>query len=98
MKTKLFAVALVAGLVYACGSSKAAPEAAKPVVKKELTPELAEGKSLYEGSCARCHQLYKATDYNAEAWKPIVARMQKKARLSDEQGMKIYNYLTSGAE
>lgn len=98
MKTKVIALAVVVGFVYACGSSKSAPEAAKPAPKKELTPELAEGKSLYEGSCARCHQLYKPTDYNAEAWKPIVSRMQKKARLSDEQGMKIYNYLTSGAE
>ncbi|WP_297517323.1 cytochrome c [Flavobacterium sp.] len=99
MKTKIWLSALGLALLYACSSTPkptVAPEVT--VVKKELTPELAEGKNLYEGSCGQCHQLYKPNSYNAEAWKPIVARMQKKAHLSDEQGMKIYNYLTSGAE
>ena len=98
MKTKVLALTIIAGVMYACGSSKTAPEVAKSQPKKELTSDLAEGKSLYEGSCARCHQLYKPSDYNAEAWKPIVSKMQKKAGLTNEQGMKIYNYLTSGVE
>jgi cytochrome c5 len=59
-----------------------------------MTPELAEGKNLYENSCGRCHQLYAPTDYNAEQWKPIVERMTPKARLDEAQGQKIYNYLT----
>ena len=70
----------------------------REALKKEMTAELAEGKRLYEGSCARCHQLFKPSDYTAEAWKPIVSRMQKKAQLSDEHGLKIYNYLTSGVD
>lgn len=99
MKKYRCSLIVIAGLIYACGSNKSAPSSpAAPSVKVEMTAALAEGKSLYEGSCARCHQLYKPSDFNAQAWKPIVARMQKKAQLSDEQGMKIYNYLTSGVE
>ena len=59
-----------------------------------MTPELAEGKSLYENNCAQCHNLYDAKDFSAEKWKPIVLRMQKKAHLDDMQGQKIYSYLT----
>lgn len=59
-----------------------------------MTPELAEGKSLYDNNCANCHKLYDAKDFSAEEWKPIVSRMLKKAHLDDLQGQKIYNYLT----
>jgi len=93
MRYKVLALAFVAVLLYACSSKSNIPTAEVPK-EKVLSPELAEGKSLYENSCGRCHQLYNAKDYSAEQWKPIVQRMQKKARLDDAQGLKIYNYLT----
>jgi len=93
MRYKVLALAFVAVLLYACSSKSNIPTAEVPK-EKVLSPELAEGKSLYENSCGRCHQLYNAKDYSAEQWRPIVQRMQKKARLDDAQGLKIYNYLT----
>lgn len=93
MKYKVLALSVVAVLLYACSSKSNIPTAEVPK-EKVMSPELAEGKSLYENSCARCHQLYNAKDFSAEQWKPIVQRMQKKARLDDAQGLKIYNYLT----
>ena len=70
-------------------------EVKKPTpVATVMTPELAEGKSLYENNCAKCHKLYDAKEFSAEDWKPIVARMQKKAHLDDIAGGKIYNYVT----
>jgi cytochrome c5 len=59
-----------------------------------MTPELAEGKSLFENNCAKCHKLYNPKDFSAEQWKPIIAVMQKEANLDDVAGQKIYNYLT----
>lgn len=56
---------------------------------------LAEGKSLYGMNCAKCHELFDANKFTAEEWTPIVLRMQKKARISDEQREKIYAYLTT---
>ncbi len=62
--------------------------------KLAITPEtLAEGKSLYGMNCAKCHELFDKTSYTAEEWTPIVLRMQKKARISDEHREKIYAYL-----
>ena len=70
------------------------PPPAPVAIATVMTPELAEGKNLYENNCAKCHRLYEAHSFSAEEWKPIVASMQKKAHLDDLQGQKIYNYLT----
>jgi len=64
----------------------------KPVVSAEA---LAEGKSLYGMNCAKCHELFDPKSFTAEEWTPIVLRMQKKARISDEHREKIYAYLTT---
>jgi cytochrome c5 len=100
MKYKVMALAVLAVIIYSCASKSSVPTAEVPktpevktVAAAVLTPELAEGKSLYENSCARCHRLYDAKEFSAEQWKPIVLRMQPKARLDDAQGQKIYNYL-----
>ncbi len=71
-----------------------APNSTTPAIATVMTPELAEGKMLYDNNCAKCHKLYDAKDFSAEEWKPIVDRMTKKADLDDFQGQKIYNYLT----
>jgi cytochrome c5 len=98
MKYKVLALAVLATIIYSCASKTAL---ATTEVKKDeikfatvITPELAEGKSLYENNCAKCHSLYNASDFNAEQWKPIVSRMTPKAKLDEAQGQKIYNYLT----
>jgi cytochrome c5 len=93
MKYKVPALAVVAVLLFSCSSKSNIPTVEVPK-EKVLSPELAEGKSLFENSCGRCHQLYNAKDFSAEQWKPIVKRMQKEANLDDAQGLKIYNYLT----
>lgn len=63
---------------------------ARPLV---MTPALAEGKDLYENNCAKCHDLFKPTDYSKENWSPILVEMQGKARLSDMQMASISTYI-----
>lgn len=101
MKYKIVALAILAVIVYSCAAKSTAPTAevkpapvsatAGPTV---MTAELAEGKSLYDNNCAKCHRLYKAEEFSKEEWKPIVDRMAKKSHLDELQGQKIYNYLT----
>ena len=93
MKTKLIAIASVFFLTLACSPKVSQPEPVK-TLEAPLTPELAEGKLLYETNCAKCHKLFEPTAFTAESWTPIVMRMQKKARISDEDREKIYAYLT----
>ena len=102
MKYKVIALAVLAVIIYSCASKSSVPttEVKKTVptvsttVATVLTPELAEGKNLYENNCAKCHKLYDTKEFSAEDWKPIVDRMQKKAHLDDLAGQKIYNYVT----
>ena len=96
MKYRILALGVVAVLAYSCATKSSMPSAAAETkaTPAVLSPELAEGKSLFENSCARCHKLYDPKDFSAEQWKPIVLRMTPKARLNEEQGQKIYNYLT----
>lgn len=60
-----------------------------------LTPEMYEGKTLYENNCASCHKLYETKAFSVEEWQPILKRMQKKAKLQDADMEKINTYLTS---
>ncbi|MDA6069618.1 c-type cytochrome [Flavobacterium sp. AC] len=100
MKSKILILTAAVLLLVSCGTQKNAStastvpvtETAKTVV---LTPELEEGKNLYENSCARCHKLYDAKKFTEQEWKPILARMQKKAKLDDTQMASISNYITS---
>lgn len=92
MKVKIVAVAFLGMLIYSC-SPKIVPVSSPVIQETPLTPELAEGKALFESNCAKCHGLYDAKDFTAEQWSPIMLNMQKKAKISDEEREKIYAYL-----
>lgn len=91
MKTKILVMAFLGIMIYSC-SPKVVPSTEPK--KVELSAELAEGKSLYENNCGKCHKLYETNAYSAEQWKPIVERMKKKAKISDADAEKVYNYIT----
>jgi cytochrome c5 len=93
MKTRIIAVAILGIFIYSCSPKVVAP--VSEAKKMELTPELAAGKSLYENNCAKCHKLFEATKHTQEDWKPVLVRMQKKARLDDAQMAEISNYIYS---
>ena len=106
MKLKIFAAAVFIALVYACGSKVAVtaqqPDPVQvPPKMAAATPDysgpqnLASGKSLYEGKCANCHKLFNPTDFSKEDWAPILARMQKKARIDDTDMALINAYILS---
>lgn len=104
MKLRILTITAIL-LLISCGPKKAvsATTEAKtdPVITEteketELTPEeLADGKGLYENNCARCHKLYEPKKFTQEEWKPILVRMQKKAKLDDVKMASITNYIHS---
>lgn len=107
MKLKIVFAAVIALLVFSCGTPKAvATIAAAPVSSSvsssatevkvaELAPELVKGKSLYENNCAGCHKLFQPKTFTKEEWKPILAKMQKFTNLEDSEMVSISNYIDS---
>jgi cytochrome c5 len=63
------------------------------VVETKVVIDKKEGQLLYENNCAKCHDLPKTSDFSAQEWLPIMTRMQKKAKISDAESDKIYNYI-----
>ena len=106
MKLKIVVIAIVALLIYSCSakSSVTIVEAKKeelrtePIVEPKyivMTEALAEGKTLFENNCAKCHNLYNPKDFSSEQWQPILIRMQKEAGLDYTQIASISNYINS---
>ncbi len=94
MKSRILSVVVLAATLYACSPKVAPAPSAPPTPPKALSAELAEGKNLYENNCAKCHKLYDRREFTPEEWQPITLRMQKKAKITDAEREKIYNYLT----
>ncbi len=85
-------------LIYGCGSSKSSTSTEKTsttdiIPKVELTEVESKGKTIFENNCAKCHKLYDPKSFDAIQWKPILARMQSKAKISDEEREMVYAYL-----
>lgn len=57
-----------------------------------------DGKAIYEERCAKCHQLYKPTDFSNEQWKVVLVSMQENANLNDMEINAVYEYLASVAK
>lgn len=69
----------------------------KPVKSEPMSDglKIAQGKTIFENSCGRCHDLPEPKEYTDQQWIPIVNAMAPKSKLSKEQGEMVYLYLAS---
>lgn len=103
MKNKFYFLIVVTAIATSCNTTKTINsnttkniEEATSIVESNLSQ--IEGKALYENNCGKCHKLFAANEYTAEEWKPIVDRMQAKAKINDAQTALVYAYLSSEAK
>lgn len=98
MNKKTLSIISIIAILASCNSKKTIAEKNVPPVQNQIVGvdlRHAEGQKLYEANCAKCHKLFDPSDYSAEAWKPIMVKMQVKAKISDAEAAKIYAYLTA---
>ncbi|UMY65188.1 MULTISPECIES: cytochrome c [unclassified Flavobacterium] len=95
MKTlRLLAGCALAAMAVSCGAGKAAPPPPPPPAPAApLTAQQEEGHQLYENNCGKCHKLFAPNDFSKTEWKPILAEMQPKAKLNNDDMAKIKSYL-----
>lgn len=92
MKKYVLALGVLALFVVGCSSTQSSMPT-KEIATETLTPELAEGKTMYENNCAKCHKLFDRSKLSKEEWVPVLNSMAKKAKIDDVTKAKIYAYL-----
>jgi len=104
MKLRFSLIAIAALALNSCSPKIVAMQPSDPVVAQMPAPpknvnaeRVAQGKSMYENNCARCHKLFATTDYRQTEWAPILTRMQPKAHLEDNEMALISEYINSEA-
>lgn len=105
----LFVISGISFLLVECSTGKKTtsatptiPSTDNPVVgeiKRNFTPaQMEEGKTIWEGKCARCHKLYSPGSYTVHKWESILVRMNPKAKLNQDEAGKVRAYILTNAK
>ena len=92
------AVVLVIAAAACSPKVKTTTTAPAPVTDPILLARIAEGKTLYETNCNKCHALVNPGKYNEAAWVKNLDWMAPKAEITDEQKATIFAYLSNNAK
>lgn len=102
--TTILAIAAASILMAQCTAKKTttttkSPEEIVAEVKKNYSDDqMEEGKTIFLGSCGKCHDLKEPETLTVDKWERILPRMSKKAKLEDEQAGKVRAYVLAHAK
>ncbi|MDI9310819.1 MAG: hypothetical protein QM535_11440 [Limnohabitans sp.] len=98
MIKKSISILILGSAIYACGpkATQSTPEIPSTPEVKVSEATLAEGKTLYENNCGKCHKLYEPSAYGKDRWVKILNWMAPKAKITDEQKAKVFAYVSYG--
>lgn len=94
MKKLIAAAALTAIFLVSC-TPKASTSAATAGTTSSTAEQIAQGKTIFESSCGRCHKLPDPASHNPVQWVGIMNAMAPKAKLTDDQHKWVYDYIVS---
>lgn len=106
----LFSLAGLSLIMVNCSSSKStsgtdnsnvamtSEEKVAEVRKNYSAEKMAEGKTIWESSCNKCHKLFEPQSRNVVKWEAVLPRMVIKAHLTQEQAGMVRAYLLSNAK
>lgn len=92
---KIIAIASFATLLVVSCTTKAPVATATPSAPTSSPEQIAQGKTIFENSCGRCHKLPDPTSHNSVQWVGIMNSMAPKAKLTDDQHQWVYDYIVS---
>lgn len=101
----LFSFAAITVVFVQCASKKTttttemSDEAKVAEVKKNYSDEqLAEGKTLWETKCNKCHKLYAPDSRTVSKWENILPRMNNRSKLDEKQGALVRAYILANTK
>ena len=59
---------------------------------------LNQGRLLYTKTCSSCHTIHLPSEYTKMQWALTMNKMQKRAKITDEQKEMIFRYLITKAK
>lgn len=91
----MFKVSFIVASVIILGACTPKTAEIVEVVEKSEFPstDIAEGSSLYNENCGKCHKFKTIANYNEEQWNKIVPNMAAKAKLDLTQENKILKFV-----
>jgi len=66
--------------------------------KASLVINIEEGQRIYQASCGRCHRLPSPAEFTQHQWTPIMDRMCRKARFTENQKANALAYVLENAK
>lgn len=87
----LFALLIAVIFLASCGPKSTAVTGPKYTSSEKL----AQGKTIFDNSCNKCHALPDPKKHDAEGWIKTLSRMAPRAKLTDDQHQKVFDYLIS---
>lgn len=101
---KSWTILCISLFVFAC-SHKTVPTAAnlegrvmKTSSSTVTNEQYVQGKAVFEANCGRCHKYRDPTKYTTTQWTKWLDKMAPKAKLSDEQKMQVFNFVSVNAK
>lgn len=94
MKNIFLTAVFATALLTSC-TPKSTTVAEAPKSETSTAEQMAQGKTIFENSCKRCHGLPDPTAYTSVQWVGIMNSMAPKAKLTDEQHQWVYDYVVS---
>lgn len=92
---KIIAVASLTAVLLASCTPKASAATAPMGPAVSTDAQIAQGKTIFENSCGRCHKLPDPAAHTSVQWVGIMNSMAPKAKLTDEQHQWVYDYIVS---
>ncbi|MDR6515118.1 c-type cytochrome [Chryseobacterium camelliae] len=97
MKKFIAAASFTAVLLISCTPKTQTPTAATGPATS-TAEQIAQGKTIFENSCGRCHKLPDPSSHTSVQWVGIMNSMAPKAKLTDEQHQWVYDYIVSAGK
>ncbi|WP_066436161.1 cytochrome C [Chryseobacterium sp. CCH4-E10] len=91
MKKLILGMIGFSALLVSCGPKSTAVTG----LKYTSSEQLAQGKTIFENSCNKCHALPNPEKHDDMGWIKTLSRMAPKAKLNEEQHQMVYDYLIS---